>query len=85
MEEWCVEINELQSRIYEALRSSEDTSDLIDGLICVNCPLGKRYRLLPMEQLFKDNSNVRLFVLYSNLNESIIIRVCILLAVVGIY
>jgi hypothetical protein len=59
MEEWHREINELRSRIYEPLRRGEDTSDLIDGLVCVNCPLGMRYRLLPMEQLFKDNSHVR--------------------------
>lgn len=55
----CSEVKELQQRIYEALLKSEEVTHLIDGLICVNCPLGQRYQLLPMEELFKDNSNVR--------------------------
>lgn len=53
----CSEVKELQQRIYEALLKSEEVTHLIDGLICVNCPLGQRYQLLPMEELFKDNSN----------------------------
>ncbi|XP_062593006.1 uncharacterized protein LOC134254512 isoform X1 [Saccostrea cucullata] len=51
------DIRELQQRIYDSLSRGEDIAHFIDGLICVNCPVGQRYQLLPMEQLFKDNSN----------------------------